>query len=79
MIDVAEAIKIFEKHAPNKKIVGVCEWNGKYVFGSRDKQLKDDEPDWDSACETVDMSTGAFSTMSCFNIDFMKNAKPIEY
>lgn len=78
MIDITEAIEVFKKNAPNKKIEGICEWDGKYVFGSRDKKLKDDEVNWDSTAEVVDKTTGEFSTMSVFNIDFMENAKEVK-
>lgn len=80
MIDVREAVNIFKEKVPNKNIINVCEWKGKYVFSSRDKSLKDDETDWDSTCELVDMHTGEFSTMSWLDdIDLATNAKDIDW
>lgn len=79
MISVKEAISIFEKNVPDKRIINLSDWNGKYVFQSRDRKLKDDEPDWDSSCEVVDQSTGEFSTMDSFNMDYIKNSKDIDF
>lgn len=78
MISISEAITIFENNTSNKKIVSIKHWNGKYVFESRDKNLKDDEPDYDSTCETVDSKTGEFSTMDWFNMDYLNNAKVLK-
>lgn len=78
MISVKEAISIFERKAPNKKLITLSDWNGQYVFASRDKSLKDDEPNWDSEFETVDKNTGEFSKMDCFNLDYIKNTIDID-
>lgn len=77
MMTVKQAISIFEKNVPNKRIICINEWNGKYVFVSRDKNISDDESIWDSTCETVDKNTGKFSTMDCFNLDYIENARTI--
>lgn len=78
MINITKAIAVFEKNAPNKRIEVINEWDNKYVFSSRDKNLKDDESNWDSTLEVVDKITGEFSTMSAFNMDYIKNAKTIK-
>ena len=77
MVTVKQAIFIFEKNVPNKYILHINEWNGKYVFVSRDKNLSADETTWDSTCETIDKNTGELSTMDCFNLDYIENAKTI--
>lgn len=78
MISISEAVEIFERNAPNKKIISINQWNGKYVFESRDKKLKDDEPDYDSTCEVIDAGTGEFSTLDWFNMDYLNNAKVLK-
>lgn len=78
MVSISEAIEIFDKNTSNKKIVSIKQWNGKYVFESRDKNLKDDEPDYDSTCEVVDTKTGEFYTMDWFNMDYLNNAKVLK-
>ena len=78
MITIARAVSIFKEKAPNKRITSLSEWNGKYVFQSRDKSLADGEANWDSTCEVVDMNTGEFSTMDVFNMDYIMNSKDID-
>lgn len=77
MIRLEEAIKWYKKNFPNKRLLGVDEYNGKYVFGGRDKSLKDDEPNWDSTLETIDKETGEISDISAFDLDYMENAKTL--
>lgn len=77
MITIEEAIKIFKKNAPNKRIITINDWNNKYVFESRDKKLKDEDDNWDCGCEVVDKNTGDFSTMNGFDMDYIMNAKTL--
>lgn len=78
MITIGRAVSIFKEKAPNKKIINMSEWNGKYVFESRDMSLADDETDWDCSCEVIDMNTGEFSKMNGFNMDYIMNSKDID-
>lgn len=78
MITIARAVSIFKEKEPNKRIINVSEWNGKYVFESRDKNLSDDETDWDCSCEVIDIATGAFSKMNGFDMDYIMNSKDVD-
>ena len=77
MITLEKAIEIFEKNVQHKMILNISIWNDKYVFETRDKSLNDDELNWDSTCEVIDIHTGKFSTMDGFNMDYIKNALDI--
>lgn len=78
MISLEKAIAIFQKNVQYKKILNISIWNNMYVFETKNKSLKDDEPDWDSTCETINLNTGEFSTMDAFNMDYIKNAINID-
>lgn len=78
MISIENAIDIFKKNMPNNIITTIGDWKSKYVFGSRDKSLKDGDPNWDSTVGAVDKITGKFSKMDAFDDDLNRNVKIIK-
>ena len=79
MLTIKEAIEIFKTNIPHKNIENISLWNDKYAFLSRDKSLGENDTNWDSGLELVDINTGEFSITSVFNLDYLNNSKDIDY
>ena len=78
MLKVEDAVIMFLEKIPNKNILQVNKVNDYFVFESRDKNLKEDEPNYDWTMETVNIQTGEFSSIHGLDlIDYMDNIEII--
>lgn len=75
---VEEAKAILAEKFPDKKVYGIpAEYKGQFSIAMVSKDYVEGTPNYDSTVYNVDPKTGKITKVSAFDLDVLKESKPL--